>query len=96
MSLAAATLEFQLNGQTVQAPSGLTLAAALYHVGNGLTRVSVSGQPRAAFCGMGVCQECRVQVNGQRRLACQTLCTAGLVVQTPSLPQSQSQSQSQP
>ena len=87
MSLAAATLAFELNGQTVHVPSGLTVAAALYRVSNGITRLSVSGQPRTAFCGMGVCQECRVHINGQQRLACQTLCTAGLVVQTPTFPQ---------
>jgi succinate dehydrogenase/fumarate reductase-like Fe-S protein len=34
------------------------------------------------LCGMGVCQECRVWVNGQRRLACQTLCTEPMTVVT--------------
>jgi len=31
---------------------------------------------------MGICQECRVLIDGQRRLACQTLCVEGMAVQT--------------
>lgn len=38
-------------------------------------------QPRAPFCGMGICQECRVTINGLRRLACQTLCQAGMRIE---------------
>lgn len=49
-----------------------TLAAGLMGKGGSLRR-SVTGQLRAPVCGMGVCQECAVQVGGQRRLACQTL-----------------------
>ncbi|MEX0632870.1 (2Fe-2S)-binding protein [Serratia ureilytica] len=36
---------------------------------------------RALPCGMGVCQECRVTINGLRRLACQTLCQAGMRIE---------------
>jgi succinate dehydrogenase/fumarate reductase-like Fe-S protein len=31
---------------------------------------------------MGICQECRVLIDGRRRLACQTLCHDGMHVQT--------------
>ncbi|MFH3710192.1 2Fe-2S iron-sulfur cluster-binding protein, partial [Acinetobacter baumannii] len=34
------------------------------------------------FCGMGVCQECRVNINGLRVLACQTLCQQDMKVET--------------
>ncbi|MEX0495839.1 2Fe-2S iron-sulfur cluster-binding protein [Raoultella terrigena] len=37
--------------------------------------------PRAPFCGMGVCQECRVTANGRRVLACQTLCLPGMNIE---------------
>jgi len=50
--------------------------------GMGVARTSVTGQPRAPFCGMGVCQECRVLVDGRRRLACQTVCIEGMRVET--------------
>jgi len=58
------------------------VAAALARCGDGNCRTSVSGQRRAPFCGMGICQECRVSIDGQRRLACQTLCQAGMRVET--------------
>ena len=78
------TLKLELNGQPLEVPLGLSVAAALSLAGTGITRRAVSGEPRAAFCGMGVCQECRVLINGQRRLACQTLCAAGMVLETES------------
>ena len=76
------SIEFSLDGQPQRVPEGVTVAAALYIASTGITRISVSGEQRAAFCGMGICQECRVLINGQRRLACQTLCVEGMVVQT--------------
>ena len=48
----------------------------------GLSRLSVSGETRAPFCGMGICQECRLLIDGRRRLACQTLCSNGMHVET--------------
>ncbi|MNJ00568.1 hypothetical protein D3C73_1599310 [compost metagenome] len=50
-------------------------------MGNGVTRRSVSGKLRAPFCGMGVCQECRITVNGRRVLACQTECQPEMVIE---------------
>jgi aerobic-type carbon monoxide dehydrogenase small subunit (CoxS/CutS family) len=81
----AATVSFTLDGRAACAPRGVSLAAALRHAdpqGLGLTRQSVSGQPRSALCGMGVCHECRVWVDGRRVLACQTPCTDGMRVET--------------
>ena len=75
-----ALVHFKLNGQAAVVPAGTSIAAALYLCGDGLARHSVSGQARAPVCGMGMCQECRVQVNGQSQLACQTLCAPGMVV----------------
>ena len=80
-------IEVHIDGQLHQIPTGITVAAALYITAKGLTRLSVKGEPRAPFCGMGMCQECRVQVNGLRRLACQTLCTAGMTIHTSAIPQ---------
>jgi len=82
MSTTQAMVHIQLNGQPAQVPAGTSAAAALYLCGDGITRQSVSGQARAPVCGMGVCQECRVLVNGQSQLACQTLCAPGMVVQS--------------
>ncbi len=81
----AATLRLRVDGREVTAAPGTSVAALLaqLHPGPGLpTRRSVRGEPRAPLCGMGVCQECRVGIDGQRRLACQTLCHEGMVVST--------------
>ncbi|ACC73779.1 (2Fe-2S)-binding protein [Paraburkholderia phymatum] len=78
-------LRLTIDGQSVEIESGATIAAALAICGalSSGTRVSVSGGPRAPLCGMGVCQECRVTVDGRPHvLACQTLCRDGQHVQT--------------
>lgn len=63
-----------INGQEVRVASGSVLAAAIMQV-LGYTHHSVSAERRAPLCGMGVCHECRVTINGQaQRLSCQTLC----------------------
>ncbi len=75
-------IELSLDGRTLLVATGTTVAAALARCGDGSTRTSVSGMRRAPFCGMGICQECRVTIDGRRRLACQTLCQAGMQVET--------------
>ncbi|MFT3720556.1 (2Fe-2S)-binding protein [Pseudorhodoferax sp.] len=75
-------LAFTLDGRPAAAPAGVSVAAALRHAGSGDTRRSVSGAARAPLCGMGVCQECRVLVDGQRRLACQTPLADGMAIAT--------------
>jgi len=71
-----------VDGRSVRVAAGTSVAAALAHGGDGVARHSVSGQPRAPLCGMGICQECRLRVNGQMRLACQTVCENGMQIQT--------------
>ena len=72
-----------IDGRLVRVKAGSSVAAALRVAGGtGVARTSVGGQPRAPFCGMGVCQECRVLVDGRCRLACQTICVEGMRVET--------------
>jgi len=72
-----------IDGRPVRVKAGSSVAAALRAAGGmGAARTSVTGQPRAPFCGMGVCQECRVRVDGRRMLACQTVCAEGMRVET--------------
>lgn len=78
----ATHVEFTLEGQALRVPVGTSLAAALALRSPGCTRISVTGEPRAPFCGMGICQECRLLVDGRRQLACQTLCRDGMSVLT--------------
>ncbi|MFK0090737.1 (2Fe-2S)-binding protein [Pseudomonas sp. NPDC090755] len=71
-----------LDGRPLRVADGTSVAAALALGGDGCTRTAVSGQRRAPLCGMGICQECRVTIDGRRRLACQTLCRDGMQVET--------------
>jgi succinate dehydrogenase/fumarate reductase-like Fe-S protein len=74
--------ELSIDGQPLRVAEGTTVAAALMSVGDQCSRTSISGQRRAPLCGMGICQECRVNINGVRRLACQTQCRDGMRVET--------------
>ena len=73
-----------INGQPLAVSAGTSVAAALRIADAtclGVARRSVQGEARAPFCGMGICQECRVDIDGRRRLACQTRCEDGMVVE---------------
>lgn len=73
-----------IDGTPVQVPASTTVAAAVFlRYGVRGTRTSVGGQPRAAFCGMGVCQECRMTIDARAHvLACQTVCRDGMAIRT--------------
>jgi D-hydroxyproline dehydrogenase subunit gamma len=81
-----------VDGQTVQVQEGSSVVAAIALAvcstsattpGAVVTRRSVTGELRGPLCGMGVCQECRVTIDGvPHRLACQTLCAQGMTVAT--------------
>lgn len=71
-----------VNGAPVRVAAGSTVAAAVLIAG-AATRKSVSGEPRGPLCGMGICFECRVSIDGTAHLrSCQTLCTEGMEVRT--------------
>ena len=80
MKNTATMVEVQVDGTRVRIPVGSSVAAALAQQPPGRTRLSVSGQWRAPLCGMGVCHECRVLINGRERLACQTVCEDGMLI----------------
>ena len=75
------TIPVMIEGEKRDVPVGISVAAALSLTANPTTHIAVGGQPRAPFCGMGICQECRVTVNGRRVLACQTLCQPGMTIE---------------
>jgi predicted molibdopterin-dependent oxidoreductase YjgC len=79
----AASIHLTIDGRSIAVAPGTTVAAALVLAGIRSTRISVSGEPRAALCGMGVCQECRVTIDGRAHvLACQAVCRQDQVVRT--------------
>jgi succinate dehydrogenase/fumarate reductase-like Fe-S protein len=75
-------VELTVDGHALRVAPGTSVAAALYLAGDGSSRTSVTGRRRAPVCGMGICQECRVSIDGERRLACQTTCSPGMRVET--------------
>ncbi len=76
------TVQIAVNGVHRQVPAGTSVAAALAQQPPGATRTSVTGELRAPLCGMGVCHECRVRIQGRVRLACQTVCAEGMAIDT--------------
>jgi aerobic-type carbon monoxide dehydrogenase small subunit (CoxS/CutS family) len=75
-------IEVLVDGAPVLAPAGQSLAAALLSAGRSVLRASPSGAPRGVYCGIGVCQECRVVVDGEVVRSCVTPVAAGMRVQT--------------
>ncbi len=72
----------RFDGQTYQMPKGENLAAALLAAGVRSTRENPgSNAPRAAFCMMGACYECRVRIDGASVQACMIQVRDGLVVE---------------
>lgn len=71
-----------INRLPVQVPEGTVVSAALLAAGIA-SRVSVTGQPRSALCGMGICFECRAIVDGtMHQRTCQLVCRDGMSVET--------------
>lgn len=74
-------LQVKVNGVSVPVPRGSTVAAAVLLSGRFAFRRSVSGELRGPLCGMGICFECRVAVDGQPHVrSCQLLCREGMEV----------------
>jgi sarcosine oxidase subunit alpha len=72
-----------VNGVCVSVPQGSLVAAAVLQSGVTAFRRSVTGEVRGPLCGMGICFECRVHVNGVAHVrSCQTLCENGMDVRT--------------
>ncbi|HEU0005304.1 MAG TPA: (2Fe-2S)-binding protein [Terriglobia bacterium] len=72
-----------VNGKQVAVPAGSTVSTAVALAGITAHRRSVTGEPRAPLCGMGICFECRVTINGSPHCrSCQVLIENGMQVQT--------------
>ena len=76
------TIALRVNGQTIGVPAGATVAVAILQAGVAF-RTSVSGEPRAALCGMGICEECRATVDGvPHARTCQRIALEGMEIVT--------------
>ena len=77
-------LTFTFDGVPMVAFRGESVAAALLAEGQRVLRSTpVTGEPRGIFCGMGVCFDCLVVIDGEpSRRACITFVTEGMRVET--------------
>jgi predicted molibdopterin-dependent oxidoreductase YjgC len=76
-------ITLKIDAHAISVAPGISVAAAIAMAGSAITRRSVGGAARAPLCGMGVCHECRVTIDGRpHQLSCQTLCADGMQVQT--------------
>ena len=78
----AGPIAFRFDGRELSALPGETIAAALAAADIVAVRQARSGSPRGPFCGMGVCFDCLVVVDGlPNTRACMTWVRDGLRVQ---------------
>jgi aerobic-type carbon monoxide dehydrogenase small subunit (CoxS/CutS family) len=77
------TIAFEVNGTAYRAQCGITVAAALLNAGLWGFRRAERNDARGPLCGMGVCHECRVTIDGTpHRRACLVPLGEGMVVRT--------------
>jgi D-hydroxyproline dehydrogenase subunit gamma len=77
------TVRLIVNGVAVTMPAGSMVSAAVLALGVTAFRRSVTGEARGPLCGMGICFECRVTIDGEAHCrSCQTVCRDGMDVRT--------------
>lgn len=77
-------LQLTVDGNPLQAYRGQTIAAALYASGRRIfRRTRVNGKPRGLYCGMGVCFDCIVKVDGETERACMRQVEEGMRITLP-------------
>ena len=76
-----ASVQFTLDGAPVTARAGISLAAALLAHSGDASRETANGAERTAFCMIGVCFDCLVEVDGTPNTqACMRTVRDGMVV----------------
>ncbi|HTG88269.1 MAG TPA: (2Fe-2S)-binding protein [Pyrinomonadaceae bacterium] len=77
------TVSLSVNGVAVTVSAGSMVSTAVLKTGVSSFRRSVTGEPRGPLCGMGICFECRVTIDGEAHCrSCQTVCRNGMDVRT--------------
>lgn len=76
-------ISLKVNNKTISVAEGSTVATAVFVSDAESFRCSVSGEPRFPLCGMGICFECRVTINGvKHQKSCQILAENGMKIFT--------------
>ncbi|UCF92880.1 MAG: (2Fe-2S)-binding protein [Desulfobacterales bacterium] len=76
--------EIEVDGEKLRAHEGETIAAVMLAAGRRTFRqTGLRQQARGYYCGIGLCHECMMVVNGvPNTRTCQTLATPGCRVET--------------
>jgi aerobic-type carbon monoxide dehydrogenase small subunit (CoxS/CutS family) len=76
--------EIDVDGEKIVAYEGETIAAAMLAAGRRKLRYTPQkGHPRGVYCGIGLCHDCIMIVDGAPNIrTCQTLATPGCRVET--------------
>jgi predicted molibdopterin-dependent oxidoreductase YjgC len=73
----------KIDGIKTEVSEGVTVAAALLSHGVAAFRTSVCGEERGPLCGMGICFECRVTVDGvPHQRSCMIVARGGMEIVT--------------
>jgi predicted molibdopterin-dependent oxidoreductase YjgC len=77
-------IDISVNGHPVEAYAGETVSTVLMTSGHVIFQHDAeTHMPRSLFCGMGVCYNCMVTIDGVHNIrACVTPVAAGMVVET--------------
>lgn len=76
-------LTIVVDGEPAEAYAGESVATVLLALGLRTFRHTDKGAPRGLFCGMGVCFDCLVTVDGVDNVrACMTPVAEGMVIDT--------------
>lgn len=80
----APQVTLKINGRQITAAAGQTVWAAMALCGQHVTRrAALSGKDRSAYCAMGVCFECMVDIDGlPNQQACLRRVAEGMTVAT--------------
>lgn len=78
------SITVQVDGRPVPAYAGETVAALLLAEGVRTFRhTAKDGQPRSLFCGIGICYDCLVTIDGVPNIrACMTPLAPGMAIET--------------
>jgi hypothetical protein len=78
-----APLTIEVDGVPMTGLAGQTIAGVLLAAGRSTWRTSRRGRPRGVFCGIGVCHDCLLTVNGLHDVrACQRRAAPGDIITT--------------
>jgi sarcosine oxidase subunit alpha len=76
-------IKFTVNNHPVEVKDGTTVAVAILNCGVVGFRGSVNGELRGPLCGMGICFECRVTIDGvEHQRSCNISAVEGMNVVT--------------